>query len=145
MSAYILLALLNGVLISVCRAINGRLSKDQGPFIASFYNHFIGVLVLTIILVCIDYDHYISWHNIPEASDAWPIYMGGVIGAMYVAINSHIISKIGALKTALFVVSGQMFTGVMFDLNELSLSSIGVQLLGVALIVFGIYYSQSKN
>ncbi|MGF1875247.1 DMT family transporter [Photobacterium frigidiphilum] len=150
----ILLALCNGLLIGFCRALNGRLSQDKGPFTASFYNHAIGALLLTFIVIIFSVASIIPltlsnvWLEV--SSSGWqeaPLltYLGGVIGALYVAINSHVLTRIGALKTALFVISGQMITGVIFDISEQSMTASIAQVLGVGLIIIGIYHSQHRS
>ena len=44
MSLYVLLALINGLVIGLSRALNGRLSHSVGPFRASLCNHLVGFL-----------------------------------------------------------------------------------------------------
>jgi len=145
MIGYIVLALFNGIMIGLCRGINGRLSQVKGPFRASFYNHLIGALVLTLIIIGAvmfsvwDLQSLLSATKQAGELAPWPVYLGGVIGALYVTLNSHILTRIGALKAALFVISGQMITGVIFDISEQSLTASLAQLTGVALIIIGVY------
>jgi transporter family-2 protein len=147
----IVLALVNGLLIGVCRAINGRLSQSKGAFSASFYNHLVGALLLVFMITLFSYMNVaktlawrdvlnIEWQQVPIMS-----YLGGVIGALYVAINSHVLTRIGALKTALLVISGQMVTGVMFDVGGQSAADTVMQLIGVTLIIVGVYYGQVSS
>ncbi|MBL4829906.1 MAG: DMT family transporter [Aliivibrio sp.] len=147
----VVLALGNGLLIGLCRAINGRLSQSKGAFSASFYNHLVGALLLVFMITLFGYLNVaetlnwgeiimMDWQHIPIMS-----YLGGVIGALYVAINSHVLTRIGALKTALLVISGQMVTGVMFDVvGQPFLDSI-IQLVGVILIIAGVYCGQTGS
>jgi transporter family-2 protein len=51
MITYILLALLNGVIVGASRAINSRLSMYVGTFKASFYNHVVGFIFLTLLTI----------------------------------------------------------------------------------------------
>ncbi len=143
----ILIALINGLLIGLCRSINGLLSQSKGPFRASFHNHWIGAAALTVFiflftsisissLFSID-----SWQHVPTLS-----LTGGILGALYVAINSHILSHIGALKATLFVISGQMVTGVLLSISEQNSIDISLQLAGVLLIIIGMYFNlKTKN
>jgi len=139
MIGVIVIALLNGCFIGLSRVLNGRLNQDKGPFIASFYNHLIGTLILTLVVGIIGLSSNTSWNYISITNQHWSLYLGGVIGALYVVINSHIITEIGALKAALLVISGQMLTGVMLGLGELTWFSALMQFGGVALIIVGIY------
>lgn len=144
-----MLALGNGLLIGLCRAINGRLSHSKGAFSASFYNHAVGAILLIIVITLCGYWNIaealtwgdvleIDWQQVPTIR-----YLGGVIGALYVAINSHVLTRIGALKTALLVISGQMVTGVMFDVVGQSFLDSAIQLVGVILIIAGVYCGQT--
>ncbi len=69
---------------------------------------------------------------------ATPAYtwLGGVIGALFVATSSWALARLGAMACALLVISGQMLTGVWLD----SLSrELGWQAwLGAALILAGV-------
>ncbi|MCL1078266.1 EamA-like transporter family protein [Parashewanella spongiae] len=136
------IALINGLLIGLCRSINGSLSQNKGPFRASFHNHWVGAATLTVIiflftsisvssLFSID-----SWQHVPALS-----LTGGILGALYVAINSHILSHIEALKAALFVISGQMITGVLLSISEQSIIDFSLQIAGVILIIIGMFFN----
>lgn len=42
-------------------------------------------------------------------------WLGGVIGALFVATSSWALARLGAMACALLVISGQMLTGVWLD------------------------------
>ena len=141
-----LLALLNGFCIGLSRSLNGQLSQFKGPFKASFYNHLIGFLFLSVILLGLGLEFkqlQSAWHL-----DNWHLYLGGVIGALYVALNSYVLSLMGTTRAALFVISGQMVAGVMLDIliqaEADKLLSYGLQALGVIVIIWGIHLSQKQ-
>ena len=135
----ILLALLNGALIGLARTLNGRLSVSRGAFAASFVNHIVGFALLTLLL----------WFFIGEVSfdSSVPmhVYLGGAIGALYVAVNSFVLHKIGAVTSILCVLSGQMIASLLIDVwylnSELSLMQVG----GVLMIIAGMYITLSKK
>ncbi|MBS0350931.1 MAG: DMT family transporter [Proteobacteria bacterium] len=138
MSGFILLAVFNGFLVGTSRAINSRLSINVGPFKASFWNHIIGFLFLALLLiVCKDLKFNMTTH-IPVYT-----YLGGFFGALFVAVNSYVFSKIGAVKTILLVISGQMISSVLLDHKGESLISITCQFIGIAFILLGIYLAKS--
>ena len=60
------------------------------------------------------------------------------------ALNSFILSRIGAANTALLVISGQMIAGIFLDNEPLETDKILIKILGVVLIGVGILFSQSK-
>ncbi|MEI8592597.1 DMT family transporter [Photobacterium sp. Hal280] len=74
----------------------------------------------------------------------------GVIGVLFVAINSLVLPKIGAMRTSLLVISGQMLVGVLLSLVLLFLK--GQSLLdmiwpiaGMILILFGVSLNQQRQ
>ncbi|MFZ1389923.1 MAG: DMT family transporter [Thiolinea sp.] len=140
MSLGIFLAVLSGILISLNRAANGQVGMSLGAFKASYWNHVVGFAFLTVILVAIS---GFVWEQ--AATAPWYVYLGGVLGTFFVAINSYVIPRLGVTKTALLVISGQMFTGVLFDgISKEWLATIA-QLFGVLLIIAGIFWSQTHK
>lgn len=131
-------ALLYGVLISVTRAANGRMGMARGAFQASFWNHLVGFIFLSVLLLL---SHGFIW----TSSLPWYAYLGGIMGAFFVAINAYVIPRLGVTKSALLVVSGQMMTGVLMGLTSSQVSYLLIQLLGVGLILFGLYWSQKHR
>lgn len=110
MTMVIVLALLNGCCISFCRILNGRLSQDTSAFNASLWNHVVGFIFLSLIV------YFTSSVPVKTIMDA-PVtaWLGGVMGALFVALNSYVLSKVGATLTALLVIGGQLLTGVVWD------------------------------
>jgi len=137
MLGYILLAILNGVNIGASRALNGRLSIEVGPFKASFWNHIVGFLLLTAALLAMKSMKF-------DMASGAPIftYLGGFLGALFVAVNSYVLPRIGVVRTVLLVISGQMITGVLIDCRRgISMSTLA-QFFGVAIIVLGVYLAR---
>lgn len=146
MSFFIFLALINGICIGLSRSLNGQLSLYKGPFKASFYNHIFGFLFLSLVLFFLDIELSSlapAWHK-----ETWYLFLGGVIGALYVALNSYVLNQLGAMKAALLVISGQMVTGVLLDLAFSStfnnITFYMMQFLGIGFIILGIGLSQKK-
>ncbi|CAI1685954.1 Uncharacterized protein conserved in bacteria [Serratia ficaria] len=110
MSFLILLALFNGVCISISRAVNGRLALDRGAFSASLCNHIVGFLFLSLLLAAS------GGFSLDQTGQApWGAYLGGSIGALFVALNSYVLPRLGAMRAALLIISGQMLAGVAID------------------------------
>ncbi len=140
MISFILLALLNGLCIGASRAINGRLGSHIGAFPTSWWNHAVGFALLSALLLLTPG----STPALLETLHSAPLlsYAGGVIGVLFVALNSHVLPRIGTTRTAVLVISGQMVTGVLLDFHGQWHTSTLAQLAGVALIVAGIYLSR---
>jgi len=135
-----LLALANGILIGLVRVVNGRLTISKGPVKSSFWNHLVGFILLTgFMLFSFDFSGGIG--DVPVI-----VFFGGVIGALYVAVNSYIVPKLGATMATLMVISGQLIASTAIDVYRgilvLNLSfdmlSLGA---GIILIAIGVYSS----
>lgn len=138
MLIYIFLALLNGVCISLCRVINGRLSKDRNAFVASYANHIGGFIFLTLILLTWQRQELTHW----TIHAPWYAYLGGAMGAIYVAINSFVVPRIGSTQATMFVMGGQMLSGVVIDQFSHPNQPWRIHLLAVCLILCGIGLSK---
>ncbi|MBV2184668.1 MAG: DMT family transporter [Rhizobium sp.] len=133
----ILIALAGGAAVGMSRSINGRLTMDRGAFRASFWNHFIGFALLSVFVVFFERQGLALLPQVP----AWA-FTGGVIGAVFVAISSYVFPRIGAARSALLIIGGQMIAGLAIDyLRGTATFSIG-QPAGVGLILFGIYLTR---
>ncbi|WP_337882116.1 DMT family transporter [Chromobacterium haemolyticum] len=137
MTAYILLALLNGVCIGASRAVNGRMAQERGAFAASWWNHLIGFLLLSALLPILSGAPVGGLANAPASA-----YLGGALGALFVAVNSHVLTRLGMMKTTLLVITGQMLTGILLDrLTGLERPAL-TQLLGAALLLAGLWLAR---
>lgn len=144
MLPFILLALFNGVLIGASRSLNGRLAHASGAFYASFWNHLTGFGLLTLILLLAG-----ALTSRPVGNTPVYAYLGGVIGACYVAVNSYVLPKLGTLKALILVISGQMTTAVVIDrlliqTDPVSIWAGIVQPAGITLIITGVYLGHRR-
>ena len=141
MIGYIFIAVFNGLIVGTSRAINSRLSLDVGVFKASFWNHLVGFVFLASVLILNGgFGFDLIDNDIPIFT-----YLGGFFGALFVAVNSYVFSRIGAIKTVLLVISGQMICSVLIDYKRGDLLSTLGQFLGVAIILVGVYLAKSTN
>ncbi|MGY4105835.1 DMT family transporter [Aeromonas encheleia] len=118
MTILILLGLLNGAAVSLSRTLNGRLA-----------NHLLGCALLGALLIV----KGASWERL-AGLDPW-LLLGGVLGAIFVAISSWAIGRVGALACALLIITGQLTGGVTLDALAGRLG--WNDLLGVALVLAG--------
>jgi bacterial/archaeal transporter family-2 protein len=134
---YILLALLNGTVIGTSRAINGRLSVEAGPFKASLWNHVVGFLFLSLLLLALG-----DWRFQAVPAPPLAAYLGGFFGALFVAVNSYVFPRLGAMNAALLVISGQMIAAVLMDYRNQGVAPSPIRCLGVAIVLLGIYLTR---
>lgn len=141
MLLFVLLALLNGVLIGTSRAINGHLGKKVGPLRTSLWNHAVGFIFLSLLIGLFYRSDLAVGTGVPV--NAW---LGGVLGVIFVALNSHVIPRLGASKTTSLVVAAQMLASVAIDNFGKPVSSAMVAtLIGAALIITGVWLSASST
>ncbi|WP_394830499.1 DMT family transporter [Pendulispora rubella] len=141
MLGYILLGVFNGAVIAASRAISGRLAIDLGAFKASFWNHIVGFVFLSVVMLTIASMKFEIPMNAPALA-----YMGGIFGALFVALNSYVLPRIGVTKTMLFVIGGQMIAGVLLDVrNSKSAGAAVAQFVGVGLILLGVYVARTSK
>ncbi len=133
----VLIALAGGAAVGMSRSINGRLTMDKGAFSASFWNHFIGFALLTVYILLF---HRVGLPLLGQ-TPLWA-FCGGIIGAAFVAISSYVFPRIGANRSALLIIGGQMITGLLIDYLRGTAHFHPGQLAGVALILFGIYLTR---
>jgi transporter family-2 protein len=137
MAAYILLAILNGLVIGTSRAINGQLSTVRGAFRASLWNHVVGFAFLTLVLAVIG-----EWTLASAAEAPVAAYLGGLFGALFVAVNSHVFPRLGAMNAVLLVISGQMVAAVVLDYATRDAAPTVTRCAGVALVLIGVYLTR---
>lgn len=138
----ILLALLTGGVIALSRTVNGALGREVGAMRSSFWNHVVGFGFMTALLAVLTLVNGPPRLPVGAPIAAWA---GGVLGVIFVAINSHVILRLGASRTTSLVVGAQMLTGVAVssDAHPLDASFL-IKLAGALLVIGGIILSNSR-
>ena len=135
------LALLAGVLVSLSRQINGRLALSTSAMESSFWNHIVGLGFITLVALLIG--GLIAGE---PAAAPWWAYLGGPVGVIFIAAGSWLIPRIGAARTAILIIAGQMVCGVLLDIIMGAPGEVWARLTGVALILAGMWVAQGgKN
>ena len=132
------LAVLGGVLVSLSRQLNGRLSLSTSALHSSFWNHLVGLLFLSAVGVVFGGLFLGAPWDAP-----WFAYLGGPIGFVFIAGSSWAITRIGAAQTALLIIAGQMISGVLLDLVLGTAGNPLARVLGVALILAGMIVART--
>ncbi|MGJ3352315.1 DMT family transporter [Providencia sp. Je.9.19] len=134
MTIYIFIALFNGICIVASRTLNGKLAYQYNPFYSALINHVIGFIFLTFfILIFKDYQS-INLTEIPLIT-----FVGGIIGAFFVVINSYVLPLLGVMLTSVLAICGQMISSLLIDIfNSAQNHNLLLQLVGVCLIVAGV-------
>jgi transporter family-2 protein len=111
----VVFAFIAGLAIAVQQAINGRTGRAaQNPMSATFLNFLFGSAALGIAFG-------VMWgvagkapHSLPPGP--WWLYLGGVIGIVFIAIASWAVPQIGVLLFAVLTIAGQLTGALLLDL-----------------------------
>jgi transporter family-2 protein len=136
----VVLAFVAGGLVGVSRQLNGRLAVSTSALFASFCNHLVGFLLLTAIGLVIG-----GLLRDGAFAGPWYIYFGGPVGVVFVALSSWIIGQIGATRSTMLIIAGQVLGGVALDwvLTGKPISPAAV--CGIFLIVCGVLVAQRQR
>lgn len=139
----VLLVVLAGFLIAVQQALNGQVRRATGDAgVATLVNFVVGTVALGLgVLV----------HAVVSGPDVghwpgpgqWYLYLGGPMGAAFVAVAALVVRRLGVLRLGLAVTAGQLVGALLLDL-VLPVAGGGVGLLtvlGVALTLVAVAVS----
>ena len=137
---FVIIAFLGGASVSLSRQINGRLALSTSALHSSWWNHVVGLVFLTLLALLFG-DLFT-----PGAANApyWA-YLGGTVGAVFIALSSWLVAKIGAAQTALLIIAGQMISGVVLDIAMGAPGNAWARIGGVVLILAGMWLSQGPK
>jgi bacterial/archaeal transporter family-2 protein len=135
-----------GMLTTVQIAINGGLgSVLNSPVRAAFVSFLVGTLTL-IALVSLKDRTFAGLKNTFNQNAPWWIWIGGILGGLYVLINVHLVGQIGTGKTVILVLFGQVTGSLLVERLGLFGSTKNkiawVQIVGLILMVSGIIIVQ---
>lgn len=105
-----------GFLIALQQALNGRVRRATGnAAVATLLNFVVGTVALTVgVLVAA------LVRGLPDGGwpgpDQWYLYLGGPMGATFVAVAAVVVRLLGVLRLGLAVVAGQLVGAVVVDL-----------------------------
>jgi transporter family-2 protein len=133
----VLLTAFAGGLIALQAPINAGLGRATGSLPAALVSFTIGTLALAAIVILSG-----KAAGVGSAVDvSWYYLLGGLLGAVYVAVALIAVSAIGAGGVAAATIAGQLAASVaidrigLFGLDQVSLTP--ERLLGVALLFVG--------
>ncbi len=134
------LAFTAGSLVGISRLLNGRLATSTSALYASFINHLVGFVLLTALGLAMG-----NLITDGAFSGPWYLYFGGPVGLVFVALGSWIIGQIGATRSTMLIIAGQVVGGVVLDwaVNGKAVSL--TALAGIALIVAGVAVAQRQR
>jgi bacterial/archaeal transporter family-2 protein len=142
---YLLFAFAGGVVLPLQAGINAQLGHWLGsPVRAAFVSFLVGTIVLLVAAAFV-FKPLPSWAKLGNAP--WWVWVGGILGAFYVAASIVTAPKLGAAQLVALVVAGQalaslvvdQFGWVGFETKHISVGralGMGLVFAGVALVRF---------
>lgn len=102
-----------GALAGAQQAMNGQLREASRSLLtATFVSFVAGTVVLAIALVV-----HLALAPAPSSYPPSPIlYLGGVIGCIFIAMQAAVVRTIGVLVLGLAILSGQVISATLLDL-----------------------------
>ena len=136
-----LITFIVGAIIPVQAILNARLGRQIGGALMgslmSFFTGFIFLLILNLII-----NNNAFAFNKFYTAGPWYVWLGGLIGAIFVGYITWINQQQGVALTFALVISGQLFISLLIDNYGWFGSAIRTitleKILGVVLIVAGI-------
>jgi bacterial/archaeal transporter family-2 protein len=140
----LLLALAAGVLLPVQAGVNAQLRSVVGsPLTAALVSFLVGTAGLGTAAVILRAPTALraAW-----AVSPWWLWIGGLIGALYVVATIVLAPRLGAATLAAAVVAGQMIASLLLDQYGLlgfpTHPMNGLRVLGAALVIVGVILVQ---
>ncbi len=141
---YVIVALVSGAALACQVGFNTGLRSRMGnPLTAALVSFLIGTACLVLLLLV----QRPSWPDRETLlkSPSW-IWLGGVVGAIYVAASAAFASRLGAAGWLSLIVTGQIFASLVLDhygligfpkvpLTPWKLVGAGLLLAGVIIVV----------
>lgn len=135
----LLAVVLAGSFVSYQQAVNGRVRAVTNATVATLQNFTVGLaalllgLLLRAALVGVRAE---SW----PGADRWWLYLGGPIGASFVAVAAVVVKRLGVLRLGLAVTAGQLVGGILLDVGHglVAPTVVGAGLAMTAVVVSGV-------
>ncbi|HWM33821.1 MAG TPA: DMT family transporter [Pseudolysinimonas sp.] len=134
--------LLAGLAAGTQQAVNGQLREAaRSPLAATFLSFVVGTSVLALALAV-----HLLFVPLPDAFPPNPLlYLGGVVGCVFIGIQTVAVRTTGVLLLGLAVLSGQVVSAAVLDLvlpipgHDVGVSSlVGAALTLVAVVIAAI-------
>ncbi|MDG6110674.1 DMT family transporter [Lactococcus formosensis] len=142
MFVYLGIALFAGFLLANQNPINADLRKNvNSPFWASTISQIIGVVFLGTISLLLSGDLFPSAEFV-QSHPAW-IWIGGLLGPVYVTSNVFLFPRLGAVQTVILPILGQILTGVVIDsfgwFYAVQIPMSPIRVLGIIVTILGLF------
>jgi transporter family-2 protein len=115
--ALVVLALLAGAAVAFQAAFNGRVSVATGrPTVAALVNFTVGLAVLLVVWVIQRNARGEIDGSLPNVTDQPWLYVGGLLGLLFVVSAAWSVRALGVLLFSLVVIAGSLVGAVAVDI-----------------------------
>ena len=103
-----------GAILPVQAVLNTKLGKQTGgPLISSLLSFLVGLICLFIINLFANYSAFTNMKLLSVSP--WYVWLGGLLGAIYVSCVIFVNQQQGVALTFALVVAGQIFISLLID------------------------------
>jgi transporter family-2 protein len=113
----LLLVVIAGAFTAFQQAFNGHVRHATDATVATFVNFVVGTTALLLafaIQLLLQGPQDGSW----PGWDRWYLYLGGVMGATFVALAALVVRSLGVLRLGLAITGGQLIGAILLDLDR---------------------------
>lgn len=133
----------SGMLVATQAAINGQLGKVlHSPVHAAFISFFVGLVIL-VFVVAIKDRSFINLVQPVKLSAPWWIWIGGILGALYVLVNAFLVGEIGTGQTVMLALFGQITGSLIVEqfglLRSIKNKIRPIQIVGLVMMLAGVF------
>ncbi len=139
---FTILAIFAGGMLPVQGVVNSQLGRVlDNVVLATLISFMVGSLTLLVVFLL--RNNWSAGGSLQGLRDVPPVlYIGGVLGAIYVTAVAALIPKIGVANTMIAVILGQVLLSLLLDhlgLFGIEVREIGwLRILGASLVVSGL-------
>jgi bacterial/archaeal transporter family-2 protein len=140
-----------GLLVGFQRALNGQINEhSKEGFTTSLLNFATGTILLVTVFIIGLATSRVEFTPLPFGP-LW-MYLGGVMGVIYISFAASIVQQLGVLTFTLFSIGGQLVSSLVIDIvaptKGVSISHyliIGIVMTYAGVIAGGVSGSQTKR
>ncbi|MCS9992750.1 DMT family transporter [Weissella confusa] len=135
------LSLFAGFMLANQNPINADMKKVVGsPFISAAISFLVGSVFLAIVSAVKSHQVFPTMTFI-QSNPAW-IWLGGVLGAIYLTSNVLLFPRLGAIQTVVLPILGQILMGTLIDtfgwFGSRPIPLTALRVIGVIILIAGV-------
>ncbi len=129
----IILAILAGIFTTVETSINAQLGRNITPSLATLHSLIIGTILM--VFLCAYGGTLSGYGKIMSVNPL--LWLGGVFGAFIIFFSTKAIPNLGISNTLILILSGQLVSGLVFDVYQNNIEIGSRKILGMLLFLVG--------